>query len=218
MAQISGGLNMRSTRTTIYLAQLAFAVLSTERIHKLVPSLARRRLRLNSAQVCGNSQIYIESATLGDIASIQVCNRASLPENYADSFYERHLRQWPDLSFVARADAAVVGYVLGRLEDGEQAGHITSLAVLDAYRRRGLARSLMSHVHHHLVRKDILVAKLHVRCSNNQALQLYTSLGYTIQSVVKAYYADGEAAYLMAAHLHPNSNTSPTVIHTNVLV
>lgn len=184
---------------TLYVAQIAYAVLSTERLpaSRLV---ARRRPRL-CAELCSREQVSIQKATEDDIESIQKCNRQTLPENYADSFYQRHLRQWPDLSFVARTDASVVGYVLGRLEDGEPVGHITSLAVLDAYRRRGLARSLMAHVHLELLRQQVLTARLHVRCSNASAIKLYTSLGYAIHSVVRSYYGDGEAAYLMAARL-----------------
>ncbi|KAJ8609812.1 hypothetical protein CTAYLR_007182 [Chrysophaeum taylorii] len=146
------------------------------------------------------NEVTIEAAGFGDIEEIQRCNRASLPENYADSFYERHLKQWPDLSFVARADGAVAGYVLGRLD--ENLGHITSLAVNREWRRLGLARRLMHSVHAQLVKRDVSVSRLHVRCSNFKALKLYSSLGYTIHTVVRGYYADGEAAYLMAATLH----------------
>ena len=47
----------------------------------------------------------------------------------------------------------------------------------------------------------VSTAKLHVRCSNAGALQLYASLGYSVVDVVQGYYHDGEAAYLMAADL-----------------
>jgi len=62
----------------------------------------------------------IRPATADDISSLQHCNRATLPENYQDSFYQRHLRDWHDLSYVAHSDdenGIVVGYVLGRLDD-----------------------------------------------------------------------------------------------------
>lgn len=182
-------------RRVLYLYHMANAVLSRN---------AKCRL---SALATEYDEVLIENAKTADIPGIQACNRASLPENYGDAFYEKHLVFWPGLSFVARADS-VVGYVLGRVEgrvEGEthQAaqGHITSLAVSERYRRRGLARKLMYAVHNELARRRVTSARLHVRCSNHQALKLYASLGYTIHSIVSHYYGDGEAAYLMAADL-----------------
>ncbi|KAH8093474.1 hypothetical protein JL720_4610 [Aureococcus anophagefferens] len=40
----------------------------------------------------------IRRARADDIPQIQVCNRASLPENYNDSFYARHLADWGHLA------------------------------------------------------------------------------------------------------------------------
>ncbi|KAH8046373.1 hypothetical protein JL722_13700 [Aureococcus anophagefferens] len=83
----------------------------------------------------------IRRARADDIPQIQVCNRASLPENYNDSFYARHLADWGHLAFVADADREVVGYVLGRVNERHTEtpagpgstrpteGHITSLAL-----------------------------------------------------------------------------------------
>ena len=39
---------------------------------------------------------------------------------------------------------------------------------------------------------------LEVRCSNNEAIKLYEKLGFVIKQRLKAYYRDGEDAYLMA--------------------
>lgn len=187
-------------RRVLYLYHMANAVLS-------------RNAKCRLSALAEYDEVLIENAKTSDIPGIQACNRASLPENYGDAFYEKHLVFWPGLSFVARADC-VVGYVLGRVEgrvEGETTqapqGHITSLAVSERYRRRGLARKLMYAVHNELVRRRVTSARLHVRCSNHQALKLYASLGYTIHSIVSHYYGDGEAAYLMAADLAAPTRT-----------
>jgi len=39
---------------------------------------------------------------------------------------------------------------------------------------------------------------LEVRCSNNDAVRLYEGMGFFINQRFKAYYRDGEDAYLMA--------------------
>jgi ribosomal-protein-alanine N-acetyltransferase len=42
---------------------------------------------------------------------------------------------------------------------------------------------------------------LEVRCSNNDAVRLYEKLGFSITPRLKAYYRDGEDAYVMAVDL-----------------
>ena len=39
---------------------------------------------------------------------------------------------------------------------------------------------------------------LEVRCSNNEAVKLYDRLGFIIKQRLRAYYRDGEDAYMMA--------------------
>jgi ribosomal protein S18 acetylase RimI-like enzyme len=155
--------------------------------------------------------LQLRLARRNDVPSIQRCNLATLPENYNSHFYANHLREWPELAFVAvdcsassssssdrsspsfssfptmHPEEKVVAYVLGKVEervvtvpseeslhgydDGsydplwsdrrsryhndyhgvapltttttERIGHVTSLAVLEPYRRRGLAVELM---------------------------------------------------------------------------
>jgi len=118
------------------------------------------------------------------------------------------------------SDLEVVGYVLGKVEQKpifptlmsskrdystgsthvtENLGHVTSLAILDSFRRRGLAGQLMEQLHHHM--KECYNADavgLHVRVSNVAAKNLYVdSMGYVISEVIQSYYQDGEDAYLM---------------------
>lgn len=81
----------------------------------------------------------------------------------------------------------------------ENLGHVTSLAVLSDYRRKGLAAMLMNQLHHHMrssCRADAV--GLHVRVSNKAATKLYcNSMGYKVKEVITGYYQDGEDAYFM---------------------
>lgn len=78
-------------------------------------------------------------------------------------------------------------------------GHITSLAVSRSHRRLGVASRLMRATH--AAMEDVFgaqYASLHVRVSNRAALRLYCgTLGYRVQDVEQAYYANGEDAYEM---------------------
>ena len=194
------------------------------------------------------SQIHIRLAKSSDIPYLQRCNRASLPENYEDSFYLLHLERWPELCLVAEHVPAsqlysegeacviddldttyepkIVAYVLGRVEEKpygkqkpppyfdkeqrrilsryhqgkggmrprETVGHVSSLAVLDNYRRRGLASSLMEQVHFHLeecYRYGVPAISLNVRESNKAAIKLYEKADYCIHEILKTYYQTG---------------------------
>jgi len=123
----------------------------------------------------------------------------------------------------------IVGYVLGKVDDNYSSsvddyfshggvapasvrrnlqGHVTSLAILHPYRRKGLAQQLMNQLHHNMqehYRTDLV--GLHVRVSNYGAIKLYEGdLGYQVQELIHNYYQDGEDAYLMQKHLERPSN------------
>lgn len=106
----------------------------------------------------------------------------------------------------------IVAYVLGKVETRpsidyndptsrhdrvERLGHVTSLAVHKEFRRLGLAKAMMTQLHHHLQHHRIASCGLHVRTSNLAACRLYQDDGYKIDQVMKSYYQDGEDAYFM---------------------
>ena len=105
----------------------------------------------------------------------------------------------------------VVGYVMCRIERIfskieplrlRKAGHIVSVAVLPEYRNRGIGFELMRRTIDSL--RDVYgcdEAYLEVRVSNEPAINLYRKLGFAIVSTQRAYYVDGEDAYVMARRL-----------------
>lgn len=131
-------------------------------------------------------------------------------------------------SFPGIEDEKVVAYVLGKVEERTvmetphddddynvfrsqptmystyRFGHVTSLAVLETHRRRGLAVELMKQLHHHLANVyGVDSVGLHVRKSNRPACKLYQQFGYIEQEVIPNYYQDGEDAYYMKKDLFP---------------
>ena len=81
---------------------------------------------------------------------------------------------------------------------GEPLGHVTSLAVMRDFRRKGLAAALMDQLHVHLEEcYKVKGVGLHVRKSNLAACQLYERDGYLIDQTIEKYYQDGEDAYFM---------------------
>ncbi|OGB90130.1 ribosomal-protein-alanine N-acetyltransferase [candidate division WOR-1 bacterium RIFCSPHIGHO2_01_FULL_53_15] len=91
---------------------------------------------------------------------------------------------------VARDDDQIVGYIgIEKVLDEE---HIINMAVHPDYRGKGIGRRLIQHV-----LNDEEVFFLEVRTSNETAKDIYEKYGFKVISIRKAYYPDGEDAYVM---------------------
>lgn len=86
----------------------------------------------------------------------------------------------------------------------ELLGHVTSLAVLPNFRRKGLAAQLMKQLHFHMEEGyNADGVGLHVRVSNVAARRLYCEgMGYGVVDVIRGYYQDGEDAFFMRKNFH----------------
>jgi ribosomal protein S18 acetylase RimI-like enzyme len=92
-------------------------------------------------------------------------------------------------------------------------GHVTSLAVLEPFRRQGLARELMQQLHAHLnlqYGNKISRVGLHVRAGNKAATRLYNqAFGYQVMERISQYYQDGEDGLLMEMDLKQQQTIQP---------
>jgi len=112
-----------------------------------------------------------------------------------------YLRLSGDLFIACRSGGRLVGYAIGVIEDFGRAGHVVSICVHRDYRRRGLGRRLMEMLEKLFRERGALESRLEVRVSNEPAIKLYRSLGYSIVGVYHSYYSDGEDAYIMSKRL-----------------
>jgi ribosomal-protein-alanine N-acetyltransferase len=91
---------------------------------------------------------------------------------------------------VARDENKIAGYI--GIEKILDETHIINMAVHPDYRGAGIGKRLMQHV---LNDEDVFF--LEVRASNETAKKMYEKYGFSVISTRKAYYADGEDAYVM---------------------
>ena len=149
----------------------------------------------------------IRRCDTSDIIQVMEINLKTLPEHYSDYFYESLLAELPEAFLVAEIERKLVGYIMCKIEYGfsnfkklgfVKKGHVVSVAVLPERRNKGIGRALVeeSLIGVKLKKADELY--LEVRCRNNEAIKLYEKLGFVIKQRLKAYYRDGEDAYLMA--------------------
>ena len=94
----------------------------------------------------------------------------------------------------AVADGKMVGFIGGERELNRRMGWVTTLGVLPAYRRQGIALALLKACEQGLGMPAI---RLSVRASNQAAISLYEGQGYVIINRWKKYYAGGEDALVL---------------------
>jgi ribosomal-protein-alanine N-acetyltransferase len=137
-------------------------------------------------------------------------NRVCLPENYTTSFFMNLYQRFPETFIVAEENGDVVGYVMCRIETGipsfkllgiTRKGHVISIAVLPEHQREGIGCALMREAMEAMVNYKAKECYLEVRASNVPAVNLYRKMGFEIIRTIRGYYADGEAAYMMARKL-----------------
>jgi ribosomal-protein-alanine N-acetyltransferase len=131
----------------------------------------------------------------------------TLPEHYSDYFFQSILRELPESFIVAELDNKVVGYIMCKIEFGfsnfrklgfVKKGHVVSVAVLQQHRSQGIGKALMLEGINGVIARKTDEIYLEVRVSNETAVRIYERLGFQIKSRLRAYYRDGEDAYLMA--------------------
>lgn len=71
-----------------------------------------------------------------------------------------------------------------------------SMATDPDARGKGLARYLLSELLTRAAAQKYLV-RLEVKCTNNQALNLYRQLGFEVIDLLPGYYSDGDDGYRM---------------------
>ena len=147
---------------------------------------------------------------LSDIIPVMEINLRTLPEHYSDYFYESLLEELPEAFIVAEISGKIVGYIMCKIEHGfsnfkklgfVKKGHVVSIAVIDEHRRKGFGSVLVDEAVKGVKTIQGSELYLEVRCSNNDAVRLYEKLGFSITQRLKAYYRDGEDAYVMAIDL-----------------
>ena len=153
----------------------------------------------------------IREASAADLTKVIMINRRCLPENYTYFFFNSILQNYPRTFLVAEVNGDIAGYIMCRVERGfsklsklnlTRLGHVISIAVLPEYRRRGIAKALLTRAMKILKEEyGCEEVYLEVRVSNQPAISLYRKLGFEVVKISRRYYVDGEDAYIMARRL-----------------
>ncbi|KAI5170658.1 N-alpha-acetyltransferase 10/11 [Nematocida sp. LUAm3] len=159
--------------------------------------------------------VKIRRISAEDIHGIKECNRRNLIENYHYLFLMYVISTAEGSCYLAEnSKREVVAYCISKAKDSLEekekkrelpCGYVTSLAVDEAYRGRGIGKMLLSLslyglgvlLRRRTGSREYMVC-LNVRESNNKAISLYKrDFGFEEEEIEKEYYPDKENAILM---------------------
>jgi len=152
-----------------------------------------------------SSNWSIQTANWRDFSQLNQLERACFPSEDLWPFWDLIAAlTLPGLvRLKAVIDGQMVGFIGGERDISRRVGWVTTLGVLPAYRRRGIALALLDRCEHSLAMPAM---RLSVRASNHAAISLYEGQGYKVVNRWKKYYVGGEDALVLEKRLlmdHP---------------
>ena len=143
-----------------------------------------------------------------DLDVVEAIERESYPTPWSRSMFDAELRKPSALALGAFIDdGTLVGYAfVSRYVD---AWHVMNVAVVDAYRRRGVASALLERLFAVTESDPRRGYTLEVRVSNAGAIRLYEQLGFEARGIRRGYYTDNrEDALIMWREPEPTEQAS----------
>jgi ribosomal-protein-alanine N-acetyltransferase len=134
------------------------------------------------------------------LKGVMEIERASFPSPWTKNMFLDELSSPLSFQFVAlqreEGRDLILSYIIFWMFRGEV--HILNLATHPAFRRLGIARSLLLFALDYSYQKGGILYLLEVKKGNGAALCLYEKVGFASWGVRKKYYADtGEDAIVM---------------------
>ena len=141
--------------------------------------------------------MLIRKMTLDDLSQVVAIDRVSFSLPWPERSFRFDLTDNPaSRCWVAELDGKVVGMIVSWLIVDEV--HVATIATHPEYRRRGIAKRLLTHTLQHLKEEGAQSSFLEVRASNFAAQDMYRKFGYEETGLRPRYYKDNdEDAILM---------------------
>ena len=154
--------------------------------------------------------VVIRRMRMDDLDAVTAIEQATFAIPWSrESFRQELERNVAARYLVAETEGQVIGYAGAWIILDES--HITNIAVLEAFRGRGIGKQLTQALLQYLSNLGACYATLEVRVSNERAQNLYKGLGFVSVGKRKRYYEDnGEDAFLMVCEHMPEVEESFT--------
>jgi ribosomal-protein-alanine acetyltransferase len=143
--------------------------------------------------------VKVESVSISDLDELYEIEKQCFGH---EAFSKRELAyllaDYHAIGLAAKIDGEIVGFGIARVDIRRNApfGHILTVDVTPACRRRGIAQTLLHEIEAILREKGVKECRLEVREDNSAALSLYQKLGYKEIGTLERYYGDADGLYL----------------------
>lgn len=144
----------------------------------------------------------IRPATLNDLYRILDLEQKTFTETaFSRATFLYYMHSDSSRVQVIEYEGVLAGYVVYTFRAEPLTVYVDSVAVRPEYRRQGMGRRMMDEVRDAAAGHGAQCIKLHVRASNERAIDFYIALGYERAGGVDSYYRDGEDACIMRLDL-----------------
>ena len=140
--------------------------------------------------------VIIEPMFPADLPAVMTIEIASFTEPWSVQSFRSELANNKSAAYlVARMDGVIAGY--GGIWLIMDEAHITTLAVEESCRRRGIASQLLVNLIAQAVQMGARRVLLEVRPSNHPARSLYERFGFSVVAVRRRYYLDEDGLLMV---------------------
>ena len=108
------------------------------------------------------------------------------------------LSDYNTISLIAKLESEIAGFILAQIEIENDTlfGHIITINVVPAFRKKGIGSKMMQEMEAILKQKGISECHLEVREDNSPAFKLYQNSGYQKIGRLEKYYGKAHGLYL----------------------
>ncbi len=161
---------------------------------------------MNSSSVATDTQpaIEVRPASLDDLDTlVAIEERCFTTDRLTRRSFRYMLTKAHAVTLIAERNGVTVGYALVLYSRGTSMARIYSIAVLQEYRRDGIARRLVEAAEEAARAEDRVQMRLEIRRDNPASIGLFTQLGYEEFGELADYYEDHMDAVRFQKSLAP---------------
>lgn len=149
-----------------------------------------------------SAQLMVRRATPADLETLTLLGREIFGMEAHDIYTFRQLLDISrPLAFVATVQGRHAGYAIVAPTWEARCAWLLTLGVVPDYRRQGIGRKLMGAVVQGLTRLNVSEIKLTVEPYNENAKNLYASMGFVCEGNCADYFGPGQDRFLMRLSL-----------------
>jgi ribosomal protein S18 acetylase RimI-like enzyme len=149
----------------------------------------------------------IRYATSRDFPTLLSIDEACFPPEVAyDAIDLRHMMSRGGAeTLVLEEDGQIVAFLLMEVDRKRKTATLVTLDVLEPYRRKGYASSLLARSEQTLAGLSVTSYKLQVDTQNEGAISFYRKNGFEEQRLLRKYYPGSRDAWEMVKTLPPSA-------------